>query len=79
MLQAQELLELAGITWEEVEDGMPQPMQERTRPDFDSFVAFDIETTGTYGAANGDAPAEITEIGAVRVVNGRITARFSEW
>lgn len=78
MLQAQELLELAGITWEEVEDGMPQPMQERTRPDFDSFVAFDIETTGTYGAANGDAPTEITEIGAVRVVNGRITARFSE-
>lgn len=78
MTQAMELLELAGITCEEVEDGMPQPMLELEQPTFDSFVAFDIETSGTYGAANGDAPAEITEIGAVKVVNGQITERFSE-
>ena len=53
-------------------------MPERTAPDFDSFVCFDLETSGTYGAANGDAPAEITEIGAVRVVNGEITETFSQ-
>ena len=78
LIRVSELLALADIDCEVVENGMPQPMQELTEPGFDSFVAFDIETTGTYGAANGDAPAEITEIGAVKVVNGRITDRFSE-
>ena len=76
--QALELLELAGVSCEELEDGMPQPMTELTMPDFDSFVAFDLETSGTYGAANGDGPAEITEIGAVKVVDGKVTERFSE-
>ena len=76
--QALELLELAGASCEELEDGMPQPMPELTTPDFDSFVAFDIETSGAYGAANGDGPAEITEIGAVKVVDGKVTERFSE-
>ena len=76
--QALELLELVGVSCEELEDGMPQPMPELTTPDFDSFVAFDIETSGTYGAANGDGPAEITEIGAVKVVDGKVTERFSE-
>lgn len=78
MVQALELLELAGVAWEELEDGMPQPMPERTEPDFDSFVAFDLETTGTYGAANGDAPAEITELGAVKVEHGQVVQRFSQ-
>ena len=78
MAQAMELLALAGVSVEELEDGMPQPMPERTQPDFDSFVAFDIETTGTFGAVAGDVPAEITEIGAVKVVNGQIVDRFSQ-
>ena len=78
MAQVMELLALSGIEWEELEDDMPQPMEELTEPVFDSFVAFDLETTGTYGAANGDGPAEITEIGAVKVVNGEITQRFSQ-
>ena len=52
-------------------------LKERKKPDFDSFVALDIETTGSYGAASGDAPAEITEIGAVKVENGVITDKFS--
>lgn len=78
IMQAMELLALAGAEVEELEDGMPQPMPERTQPDFDSFVAFDIETTGTFGAAAGDAPAEITEIGAVKVVGGQIVDRFSQ-
>ncbi len=75
---ATELLELAGVDWDILEDDRPKYMYERTEPDFDSFVAFDIETTGTYGAANGDAPAEITEIGAVKVIGGEIVER-KDW
>lgn len=75
---AMELLELAGVDWELIEDGRPQSMRERMKPDFDSFVCFDIETTGTYGAANGDGPAEITEIGAVKVIGGEIVER-QDW
>ena len=52
-------------------------LKERKEPDFDSFVAIDIETTGTFGAASGDKPSEITEIGAVKVVNGEIVDTFS--
>ena len=78
LLNAMELLELAGIDVEELEDGMPQSFKELTAPDFDSFVAFDIETSGTFGAGNGDAPSEITEIGAVKVVNGKIVDRFEQ-
>ena len=74
---AEELAQV-GVDCEVLEDNRPQPMPELTRPDFDSFVCFDLETSGTYGAANGDAPAEITEIGAVRVVNGEITETFSQ-
>ena len=71
-------LELMGMDFDELEDGMPQPMRELKNPDFDSFVAFDIETSGTFGAENGDVPAEITEIGAVRVVNGKVEER-KDW
>ena len=78
MAQLLEQLELMDMDAEELEDGMPGEMRELTVPDFDSFVAFDIETTGTFGAMNGDAPAEITEIGAVKVVNGQIVAR-EDW
>ncbi len=77
LTQALELLELLGLDCEILEDDTPQPMPELTEPDFDSFVAFDLETSGTYGAANGDAPAEITEIGAVRVTRGEIVDTFS--
>ena len=76
MASIMDQLEMMGVEVEEIEDGMPKAMLELTAPDFDSFVAFDIETTGTNGAANGDSEAQITEIGAVRVVNGKITERF---
>ena len=75
---ALELLDVAGVDWDLLEDDRPQPMGERTAPDFDSFVCFDIETTGTNGAANGDGPAEITEIGAVKVIDGEIVDR-QDW
>ena len=39
-----------------------------------SFVVFDIETTGFSSTKN-----KIIEIGAVKVVNGKITDRFSEF
>lgn len=71
-------LDLMGVEVEEIEDGMPKPMEEKTIPNFNSFVAFDIETTGTNGAANGDSEAQITEIGAVRVVNGQVVEKFDE-
>lgn len=76
MLQIMTLLDLSEMDYEEIEDGMPKDMEELTDPCFDSFVAFDIEHTGTYGVSNGDAEAEIIEIGAVKVVNGQITEKF---
>ena len=78
MAQLMDQLELMGLDFDELEDGMPGELTELTEPSFDSFVAFDIETTGTFGAASGDVPAEITEIGAVKVVNGEIVAR-EDW
>lgn len=78
MAQLMSQIELLGMDFEEIEDGMPGELVELTAPEFDSFVAFDIETTGTFGAANGDAEAEITEIGAVKVVGGDIVAR-EDW
>ena len=76
MASIMDQLEIMGVEVEEIEDGMPKAMEELVTPDFDSFVAFDIETTGSNGAANGDSEAQITEIGAVRVVNGVVTERF---
>ncbi len=78
LIQVLELLKLTGIEIEELEDGLPQTMIEHQTPDFDIFVAFDIETTGTFGAGNNDVPAEITEIGAVKVINSTIVERFDE-
>ena len=76
MLQLMTQLDLSDMEYEELEDGMPREMEELTIPDFDSFVAFDIEHTGTFGISNGDAEAEITEIGAVKVVDGQVIDRF---
>ena len=78
MLQLLTQLDLMGIDFEEIEDGMPKSMEETKTPSFDSFVAFDIEHTGTFGAAHGDAEAEIIEIGAVKVVNGVVVEKFDE-
>ena len=76
MLQFMSQLDLSGMDYEEIEDGMPKEMEEIVEPDFDSFVAFDIEHTGTFGVNSGDAEAEIIEIGAVKVENGQIVDKF---
>ena len=76
LAQLMDQAELLGIDVELIEDGMPQDLKERTEPDFDSFVAFDIEHSGTFGAAAGDAPPEITEIGAVKVIGGKVVDQF---
>lgn len=78
MAHLMDQLDLMDMEYDEIEDGMPREMEELTTPNFDTFVAFDIETSGTYGAAHGDAPAEITEIGAVKVVHGEIVERI-DW
>lgn len=78
MLQLFSEMDLLDIEYEELEDGMPKDMEELEGPVFDSFVAFDIEHTGTSGAGKGDAEAEIMEIGAVKVVNGEIVEKFDE-
>lgn len=44
----------------------PDPVEKR-EADFDSFVAFDFETTGIYPGTDA-----IIEVGAIRVVNGQI-------
>lgn len=44
----------------------PDPIEKR-EADFDSFVAFDFETTGKYPGTNA-----IIEVGAVKVVNGQV-------
>ena len=69
-------LDFMDVEVEEIEDGMPKPMEEILNPDFDSFVAFDIETTGTYGVSKGDQEAGITEIGAVKVMDGQVVDKF---
>ena len=76
MLKLMDMLEMSGLEYEELEDGMPRHMVELAEPPAGDYVCFDIETTGTFGAASGDADAEITEIGAVRVVGGAIVERF---
>ena len=76
MLQFMSQLDLSDMDYEEIEDGMPKDMEELVEPDFDSFVAFDIEHTGTFGVNSGDAEAEIIEIGAVKVENGQIVDKF---
>ena len=63
-------LDILGVDFEEIEDGMPGAPREVLKPTFDSFVALDTENTGTYGGK--DLPAELTEIGAVKVINGKI-------
>lgn len=77
MQMLRDQMDIMGMDFEVLEDGMPGNLEELTLPDFNSFVAFDIETSGTFGAAKGDLPSEITEIGAVKVENGKIVSRFS--
>ncbi len=59
-------------------NNLVRPNSDTCQCGFDTFVAFDIETTGTYGSCNNDGPQEITEIGAVKVVNGYIVDRYNE-
>ena len=78
MMQLFMNMDLLDLEYEEIEDGMPTDMNERIAPEFDSFVSFDIEHTGTLGSAKGDAESEIIEIGAVKVRNGVIVDSFDE-
>lgn len=76
--QIMDEIRLLGLDYEEIEDNMPKEFKEITEPDFDSFVAFDIETSGSEGAARDALPSDITEIGAVKVIDGKIVETFSQ-
>ena len=78
MSQVLDELDLLGLDYEEIEDGMPKEFEEIKTPDMDSFIAFDIETSGSEGATYNGLPSDITEIGAVKVIDGHITETFSE-
>ena len=71
-------LSMMGAGTRLVEDGIPRDPAPHALPDFDDFVAVDIETSGSLGMSLGDGRPEITEIGAVKVRGGKITDRFSE-
>lgn len=77
LMRTLDQLRLMNIDFRVKTSAFPAVLKEIKEPTFDSFVAVDIETTGSYGAASGDGPAEIMEIGAVKVENGIITDRFS--
>ncbi len=57
-----------------VDDLMELVRNEKGQTLDDSYVVFDIETTGFHAASD-----KIIEIGAVKVVNGKITGTFSEF
>ena len=64
-------LSMMGAGTRLVEDGMPRDPAPHALPDFDDFVAVDIETSGSLGTSLGDGRPEITEIGAVKVRGGK--------
>ncbi len=70
-------LSLVGVDAALLDEDLPMPPSLITCPGFDSFVAVDLETTGSLGSRSGDGPAQITEIGAVRVEDGVIVDRMS--
>ncbi|MBU3189253.1 PolC-type DNA polymerase III [Clostridium bowmanii] len=57
-----------------VDDGQPIVINNKNENLDDCFVVFDIETTGL--SSEND---RITEIGAVKIVNGKIVDRFNEF
>lgn len=77
MEQMKQFMEFLGIQAEVLENHMPKEPVGRIAPDFSSFVAVDMEMSGSWGIACGDKPTEIIEIGAVKVENGVIVDRFS--
>lgn len=77
LMRTLDQLKLMNVDYRVKCSDFPSVLHEIKEPSFDSFVAIDIETTGSFGASSGDLPSEIMEIGAVRVENGVITDRFS--
>lgn len=57
-----------------VDDGVPIALHEKNESLDDSYVIFDLETTG-FSAKND----RIIEIGAVKILKGKIVDRFSEF
>ena len=52
MAQLADEMKLSGMDYVVLEDGMPKDFTELERPDFDSFVAFDIFSTLFWGSSS---------------------------
>ena len=66
---------LLGLEYQILENGLPTEPYLLSEPPR-SFVSVDLETTGSWGVKKGDKPSEIIEIGAVKVIDGKIVDRF---
>ena len=75
--QIEDYMQFVGASAVRTKNQMPKGICPHKELDFDSFVAVDLENSGSMGLANGDQPSEIIEIGAVRYVNGVCTETFS--
>lgn len=71
--EAKNIKAIYGMDTTVVEDFLPIMMNTNTENEFESYVVFDIETTGLSQHYD-----KITEIGAVKVVNGTIVEEFGE-
>ena len=77
MEELEEYANFIGMKIKRTKNNMPKGIHRHELPDFSSFVALDLETSGSLGLVRGDTPAEIIEIGAVRYENGKLTDTFS--
>ena len=75
--QLEEYARFIDATAVRTQNNMPKGLCPHKEMDFSSFVAVDLENSGSYGLVNGDTPSEIIEIGAVRYENGQCVDRFS--
>ena len=75
--QIEKYMQFVGADMVRTKNQMPKGICPHKELDFDSFVAVDLENSGSMGLANGDQPSEIIEIGAVRYVDGICVDTFS--
>lgn len=66
-----------GVKYTRLKEDMPRGFQKHHQLDFDTFIAMDLEHSGSFGSGSGDESSEIIEIGAVKYENGKKVDDFS--